>query len=110
MPPRPVAATTTRPHNNAAVRELIAGAAAVHLGEGGAAIDTHNSLDNARAYIQIGKPHTAAQLLLAADQAAAPEVRDRPASHEVLAEVLRRTRTNPPAPIGSLAEPLCIVV
>lgn len=108
--------------------QLHKAAAAVHLGEGGAAIDIHSSLDATRfaalpaerradhylnivrAYIQIGEPHTAAQLLLEADRAAASEIRDRPAGHKVLAEVLRHTRTNPSTPIRSLAEQLCIVV
>jgi hypothetical protein len=108
--------------------KLYKAAAAVYMGDGRAAVDIHDGLDNtrfaalpaerradhylniARAYIQIGKPHTAAQLLLAADRAASPEVRNRPAGHEVLAELLRRTRTNPPIPIRSLAEQLRIAV
>jgi transcriptional regulator with XRE-family HTH domain len=108
--------------------QLYKAAAAVHLGDGRAAIDTHESLDGARfsalpaerranhyldiarAYTQIGQPHAAARLLLAADQTAAPEVRYRPAGQEVLTEVIRRTRTDPPAQIRSLAEQLRVAV
>ena len=76
-----------------------------------AAVDrADHYLDVARAYTQIGEPYTAAQLLLAADRTAAPEVRNRPAGHEVLTEVLRHTRTNPPTQIRSLAEQLQIAV
>jgi len=108
--------------------QLCKAAAAVDLGDGHMAIDTHERLDGvlfaalpaerranhyldiARAYAQTGQPHTAAQLLLAADETAAPELRHRPAGHQVLTEVLRRTRSDPPAPIRSLAEQLRIAV
>jgi hypothetical protein len=108
--------------------QLHKAAAAVHMGDGRAAIATHESLDVdsfaalpaerradhylhiAHAYIQIGEPHPAARLLLAADQAAAPEVRFRPSGREVLTELLRQMHTDPPAPIRSLAEQLHIAV
>ncbi len=108
--------------------QLYRAAAAVHLGDGRAAIDTHERLDTdsfaalpaerranhyldiARAYTQIGKPDTAARSLLTADQTAAPEVRHRPASRAVLTEVLRQMHTDPPAPIRSLAEQLHIAI
>jgi hypothetical protein len=108
--------------------QLYKAAAAVDLGDGRAAIDTHESLDGAsfaalpaerrashyldiaRAYTQIGQPHAAARSLLAADRTAAPEVRHRAAGQEVLTEVIRRTGSDPPAPIRSLAEQLRVAV
>jgi hypothetical protein len=104
--------------------QLCKAAAAVHLGDGRAAIATHETLDIdsfaalpaerradhylhiARAYIQIGEPPAAARLVLTADQTAAPEVRCRPSGRAVLTEVLRGMRTHPPAPIRSLVEQL----
>jgi transcriptional regulator with XRE-family HTH domain len=43
-------------------------------------------------------------------QEIAEVLRCRPVGHEVLTEVLRRTGTDPPAPIRSLAEQLGIAV
>jgi transcriptional regulator with XRE-family HTH domain len=102
--------------------QLHKAAAAVELGEGRAAVETHERLDGAgfaallperrahhyldiaRAYTQIGDVEKAAELLLEGDRLAPSEIRCRPIAHEVLADVLRRTRGTPPAPIAELAE------
>jgi transcriptional regulator with XRE-family HTH domain len=102
--------------------QLHKAAAAVELGEGRAAVETHERinpegfasllperrahhyLDIARAYTQIGDVERASELLLEGDRLAPSEIRCRPIAHEVLADVLRRTRGTPPAPIAELAE------
>jgi transcriptional regulator with XRE-family HTH domain len=97
-------------------------AAAVELGDGRAAVETHEGLDPegfagllperrahhyidiARAYAQIGDVDKACELLLEGDRLAPSEIRCRPIAHEVLSDVLRRTRGAPPQPIAELAE------
>lgn len=102
--------------------QLHRAAASVELGEGRAAVDTHAAidanrfaslpperrahhyLDIARGYAQIGDAERACEMLLEGDRLAPSEIRCRPIAHEVLSDVLRRTRGGPPAPIAELAE------
>jgi len=102
--------------------QLHKAAAAVELGEGRVAVETHEKIDGdgfasllperrahhyldvARAYTQVGDVERAAELLLEGDRLAPSEIRCRPIAHEVLADVLRRTRGAPPPPIAELAE------
>ncbi|WP_213450842.1 helix-turn-helix domain-containing protein [Rhizomonospora bruguierae] len=97
-------------------------AASVELGEGRLAVDTHAAidpegfasllperrahhyLDIARGYAQIGDVEHASEMLLEGDRLAPSEIRCRPIAHEVLSDVLRRTRGGPPATIAELAE------
>jgi transcriptional regulator with XRE-family HTH domain len=98
-------------------------AASVELGEGGAAVSTHEQsitlssfsslmperrahhfLDMARGFAQIGEVDRAGEMLLEGDRLAAAEIRCRPIAHEVLSDVLRRTKGSPTAPITELAE------
>ncbi|MCO8274804.1 helix-turn-helix domain-containing protein [Actinoplanes sp. TRM 88003] len=103
-------------------------AAAVELGDGRAAVDTHEKLDVvgfnallperrahhfldiARGYTQIGNIEKASEMLLEGDRLAPSEIRCRPLAHEVLSDVLRRTRGTPPAPIAELAEQMGVGV
>ncbi|WP_249997633.1 helix-turn-helix domain-containing protein [Actinoplanes sp. M2I2] len=103
-------------------------AAAVELGDGRAAVDTHEKidvvgfnallperrahhfLDIARGYTQIGDIEKASEMLLEGDRLAPSEIRCRPLAHEVLSDVLRRTRGTPPAPIAELAEQMGVGV
>lgn len=102
--------------------QLHKAAAAVELGEGRNAVLTHEEIDPAgfaallperrahhfidvaRAYTQLGDVEKASELLLEGDRLAPAEIRCRPAAHEVLADVLRRTRGTPVAAIAELAE------
>ncbi|MDG4765046.1 helix-turn-helix domain-containing protein [Solwaraspora sp. WMMD406] len=103
--------------------ELHRAAAAVELGEGRMAVDTHRAimempgfsallperrahhmLDVARGYAQFGEIDKASEMLLEGDRLAPAEIRCRPIAHEVMSEVLRRTRGTPPAPVAELAE------
>jgi hypothetical protein len=43
-------------------------------------------------------------MLLEGDRLAPSEIRCRPIAHEVLFDVLRRTRGTPPTPVAELAE------
>jgi hypothetical protein len=97
-------------------------AAAVDLGEGRLAIDTHEKLnpdafaammperrahhflDVARAYAQVGDVLRASEMLLEGDRLAPSEIRCRPIAHEVIRDVLRRTKGAPIAPLAELAE------
>ncbi|MGW5669516.1 helix-turn-helix domain-containing protein [Micromonospora sp. NPDC003776] len=97
-------------------------AAAVELGDGGRAVETHHGiaepsfnallperrahhlLDLARGYAQIGDVANAGEMLLRGDRLAPSEIRCRPIAHEVMSDVLRRTRGTPPPPIAELAE------
>jgi len=102
--------------------ELHRAAAAVELGEGGRAVETHlqimgspgfdallperrahHLLDTARGYAQIGDLANAGEMLLQGDRLAPSEIRCRPIAHELMADVLRRTRGTPPAPVAELA-------
>jgi hypothetical protein len=98
-------------------------AASVELGEGGSAIPTHEDtlaragftalmperrahhfLDMARGFAQIGDLDRAGEMLLEGDRLAAAEIRCRPIAHEVMSDVLRRTKGSPNLPITELAE------
>lgn len=97
-------------------------AAAVELGEGRQAVETHlgierdrfnallperrahHMLDLARGFTQVGDVEKAGEMLVVGDQLAPSEIRCRPLAHEVLADVLRRTRGAPPSPVAELAE------
>lgn len=103
--------------------QLHRAAAAVDLGEGGLAIATHESgidpagfagllperrahhfLDMARGFAQVGDIERAGEMLLEGDRLAPAEIRCRPVAHEVLSDVLRRTRGTPISPISELAD------
>jgi transcriptional regulator with XRE-family HTH domain len=102
--------------------QLHRAAAAVELGDGRTAVETHQSIDQesfaallperrahhyldiARGYTQIGDVEKASEMLLEGDRLAPSEIRCRPLAHEVLSDVLRRTRGTPSAPIAELAE------
>lgn len=104
--------------------ELHRAAAAVELGEGRLAVETHEQkivgrdgfnallperrahhmLDLARGFAQIGDLDRAGEALVDGDRLASSEIRCRPIAHEVMSNVLRRTRGTPPAPIAELAE------
>ncbi|SDT65649.1 helix-turn-helix domain-containing protein [Actinoplanes derwentensis] len=103
-------------------------ATAVDLGDGRLAVETHLSMDKtgfqamlperrahhyldiARGYTQIGDVEKAGEMLLEGDRLAPSEIRCRPLAHEVLSDVLRRTRGTPPAPIAELAEQMGVGV
>ncbi|GIF20977.1 transcriptional regulator with XRE-family HTH domain [Actinoplanes tereljensis] len=104
-------------------------ATAVELGDGRMAVETHEKLlnpvgfnamlperrahhylDIARGYTQIGNIEKASEMLLEGDRLAPSEIRCRPLAHEVLSDVLRRTRGTPPAPIAELAEQMGVGV
>lgn len=102
--------------------ELHRAAAAVELGDGGRAVEiheripepafnallperrAHHLLDIARGYAQIGDVANAGDMLLRGDRLAPSEIRCRPIAHEVMSDILRRTRGTPPPPIAELAE------
>ncbi len=102
--------------------ELHRAAAAVELGEGRLAVETHTRLDMdrfggllperrahhfldiARGYAQLGDVDRAGEMLLEGDRIAPAEIRCRPIAHEVLSDLLRRTRGSPVQPIAELAE------
>ncbi|WP_433376927.1 helix-turn-helix domain-containing protein [Actinoplanes sp. CA-142083] len=103
-------------------------ATAVELGDGRTAVETHEKIDQvgfhsllperrahhfldiARGYTQIGNIEKASEMLLEGDRLAPSEIRCRPLAHEVLSDVLRRTRGTPPAPIAELAEQMGVGV
>ncbi|MGC4764415.1 helix-turn-helix domain-containing protein [Micromonospora sp. DT46] len=103
--------------------ELHRAAAAVELGDGGRAVEVHQQriqepafgallperrahhlLDIARGFAQIGDVANAGEMLLRGDRLAPSEIRCRPIAHEVMSDILRRTRGAPPSPIAELAE------
>ena len=102
--------------------------AAVELGDGRAAVDLYERIDNegfhamlperraqyyldiARGYSQIGDIEKASEMLLEGDRLAPPEIRCRPLAREVLSDVLRRIRGTPSAPIAELAEQMGVGV
>jgi transcriptional regulator with XRE-family HTH domain len=102
--------------------DLHRAAAAVELGEGGLAVQTHEKLDPvgfaalpperrahhyvdlARGLAQEGDVERASEMLLEGDRLAPSEIRCRPLVHEVLSDVLRRTKGTPSAPVAELAE------
>ena len=63
----------------------------------------HHLLDTARGYAQIGDLANAGEMLLQGDRLAPSEIRCRPIAHELMSDVLRRTRGAPPAPIAEFA-------
>lgn len=97
-------------------------AAMVELGEGRAAIGTHETMDRsgfftllperrahhyldiARGYAQVGDVDRASEALLEGDRLAPAEIRCRPLAREVISDVLRRTRGTPLTPVAELAE------
>lgn len=96
-------------------------AAAVELGDGRYAVDTHNRigpdsfaalvperrvhhlLDLARGWAQIGDVHRATEVLMQGERLAPTEVRSRPVVRKVVGEVLRRVRGEPPRALCDLA-------
>ncbi|MEV4759426.1 helix-turn-helix domain-containing protein [Micromonospora sp. NPDC049559] len=102
--------------------QLHQAAAAVELGEGRQAVQTHERiepqvfaamlperrahhlLDLARGYTQLGDVANAGHALVEGDRLAPSEIRCRPIAHEVMSDVLRRTRGAPPAAVAELAE------
>ncbi len=108
--------------------QLHRAAAAVELGDGRTAVEMYERIDNAgfhamlperrahycldiaRGYAQIGDTAKASEMLLEGDRLAPSEIRCRPLAHEVLSDVLRRTRGTPPAPIAELAEQMGVGV
>jgi transcriptional regulator with XRE-family HTH domain len=102
--------------------QLHRAAAAVELGDARLALETHHNLDQAgfggllperrahhyldlaRAHAQVGDIDGASEMLLEGDRLAPSEIRCRPIAHEVLTDVLRRTRGTPPQPVAELAE------
>jgi transcriptional regulator with XRE-family HTH domain len=102
--------------------ELHRAAAAVELGEGSVAVQTHEHLDPiefgalpperrahhyvdlARGLAQEGDVDRASEMLLEGDRLAPSEIRCRPLVHEVLSDVLRRTKGTPSGPVAELAE------
>ena len=97
-------------------------AAMVELGEGKLAVETHDNLDReafaammperrahhyidiSRGLAQIGDVERAGEMLLEGDRLAPSEIRCRPIAHEVLSDVLRRTRGSPSPQLAELAE------
>lgn len=97
-------------------------AAAVELGEGGLAASVHDAMDPdafrslmperrahhfidmARGFTQVGDITRAGEMLLECDQVAPAEVRCRPIAHEVMSDILRRTKGSPPMQIAELAQ------
>jgi transcriptional regulator with XRE-family HTH domain len=102
--------------------QLHRAAAAVELGEGRAAVEVHEGIDPAgftallperrahhyidiaRGLAQYGDVTRASEMLLEGDRLAPSEIRCRPIAHEVLSDVLRRTRGTPSGGIVELAE------
>ncbi|HLL68786.1 MAG TPA: helix-turn-helix domain-containing protein [Micromonosporaceae bacterium] len=106
--------------------QLHRAAAMVELGEGRAAIDTHQQidmdgfaallperrahhfLDIARGYAQVGDVDRASEMLLEGDRLAPSEIRCRPIAREVLSDVLRRSAGTPSAAVAELAEHMSV--
>ncbi len=102
--------------------QLHRAAAAVELGEGRLAVETHERMDQtgfmallperrahhfidlARGLAQLGDVTRASEMLLEGDRLAPSEIRCRPIAHEVLSDVLRRARGALIAPVAELAE------
>ncbi|MEV4756326.1 helix-turn-helix domain-containing protein [Micromonospora sp. NPDC049559] len=101
--------------------ELHRAAAEVELGEGGRAVEVHDAidplrfaallperraqhlLDVARGYGQYGDAENAGRMLLAGERLAPAEIRHRPDAHQLVAEIVRRSRGRPPASVADLA-------
>jgi transcriptional regulator with XRE-family HTH domain len=103
-------------------------AADVEMGEGGRAVETHEQIDPiafgammperrahhllelARGLAQIGDVARASDALIDADRLAPSEIRCRPIAHELVADVLRRTRGAPPVAVAELADQMGLTV
>ena len=103
-------------------------AADVEMGEGGRAMETHETidllsfnalmperrahylLDLARGLTQVGDIGRASETLIEADRLAPSEIRCRPIAHELVADVLRRTRGTPPISVSELADQMGLAV
>ncbi|MFI6759960.1 helix-turn-helix domain-containing protein [Micromonospora sp. NPDC050417] len=102
--------------------ELHRAAAAIELGEGREAVDIHENrlhhrrlagllperrahhlLDIARGYLLVGETGCAGDALVEADRVAPWEIRGRPLAHELMADILRRTKGTAPALVADLA-------
>ena len=102
--------------------ELHRVAAAVELGEGRQAVAIHENqlnhralagllperrahhlLDLARGYLLVGETGCAGEALVEADRVAPWEIRGRPIAHELMADILRRTKGAAPALVADLA-------
>jgi transcriptional regulator with XRE-family HTH domain len=108
--------------------QLHRAAAAVELGEGALAVAVHEALDQrafralmperrahhfidmARGFTQVDDVTRAGEMLLECDQIAPAEIRCRPIAHEVMSDVLRRTRGSPPIQVADLAEQMGVLV
>jgi transcriptional regulator with XRE-family HTH domain len=104
--------------------QLHRAAAAVEMGDGRVAVETHEHMDRsgfgallperrahhfldiARGFAQVGDVDRASEMLLEGDRLAPTDIRCRPLAREVLSDVLRRTRGTPPQPLADLAEHL----
>jgi transcriptional regulator with XRE-family HTH domain len=103
-------------------------AADVEMGEGGRAVEVHESmdplcfnammperrahylLDLSRGLTQIGDIGRASETLIEADRLAPSEIRCRPIAHELVADVLRRTRGTPSPTVSELADQMGLTV
>jgi transcriptional regulator with XRE-family HTH domain len=101
--------------------QLHRAAAAVELGDGRAAVATHERvrgrelaalmperrvhhlLDVARGCAQLGDLQRAVELLVESDRLAPAELRSRPRARDIVSDVMRRTRGEPPAALRELA-------
>jgi transcriptional regulator with XRE-family HTH domain len=102
--------------------DLHRAAAAVELGEGRQAIAIHEKrlnhralaallperrahhlLDLARGYLLVGETGSAGDALVEADRVAPWEIRGRPVAHELMADILRRTKGTAPTLVTDLA-------
>jgi hypothetical protein len=70
----------------------------------------HHLLDLARGYALLGDVASAGEMLLRGDRLAPSEIRCRPIAHEVMSDVLRRTRGAPSPQIAELAEQMGVGV
>jgi hypothetical protein len=70
----------------------------------------HHLLDLARGLAQVGDVGRASESLIDADRLAPSEIRCRPIAHELVADVLRRTRGAPPAAVSELADQMSLTV
>jgi transcriptional regulator with XRE-family HTH domain len=108
--------------------QLHRAAASTELGDGGVAIAIHDAIspesfrglmperrayhyiDMSRAFSQVGDLGKAGEMLLECDQLAPAEVRCRPIAHEVMGDILRRTKGSPSTAIADLAEQMGVGV
>lgn len=103
-------------------------AADVEMGDGGRAVELHETLDPrdfaamlperrahhlldiSRGLAQVGDVARASEMLVDADRLAPSEIRCRPIAHELVTDVLRRTRGAPAPAIAELADNMGLVV